>query len=118
MANPNIVNVTTIYGNTSYLSVNTVTQNVVSNPASSSSVYKINSLLVSNYSTNNYTVTSQINNSGSNTYIINSAVVPANSTLTLIGKDNQIYLLENVAIQMVSNFATALNAICSFEQIS
>ena len=119
MTNPNIVNVVNIYGNTTFLTVNTVTQNVVSNPIASSTLYKINSLLASNYSTNNYSITASVlTPSGSSYTIINNAVVPANSTLTILGKDNMIYLLENTAITMVSTSNVGLTAICSFEQIS
>lgn len=119
MANPNIVNVVNIYGNTNFLTVNTVTQNVVSNPFGSSTLYKVNSLIVSNISTNNYTISASILSNTGNTFsIINNAVVPANSTLTILGKDNMIYLLENTAISMTTSYANSMNAICSFEQIS
>jgi len=118
MANPNIVNVTTIYGNTAALVVTQVTQNVVSNPSSSGYIYKINLLSVSNYSTNNYTVTAELNIGGSNTYIARGIVVPANSSLSIIGKDTSIYLLENSSIQLSSTSNVAHQAICSWEQIS
>ena len=51
MANPNIVDVTTILGNTSSISANTgngVQSTVlVNNPASSGEIYKINTILAS-----------------------------------------------------------------------
>jgi hypothetical protein len=118
MANPNILNVSAIFGNTVYNSVTTSFANSAANPSNSSSVYKVVSLIVSNYSSNAYNFSAQVSSSGSNTYIINNAVVPANASITILGKDNPIYLLENTAIQVVSNYVAALQTICSFEQIS
>jgi hypothetical protein len=49
MANPNIVNVTTIYGNTSSVSLTTTSAtSLVSNAASSGKVFKINSIVAAN----------------------------------------------------------------------
>lgn len=118
MANPNIVNVTTIYGNTATLAVSSVTTNVVSNPVSSGYVYKVNLLTISNISTNNYTVTAELNVAGSNTEIVKTVTIPASSALAIIGKDTAIYLLENSSIQLNSSQNSAFKAICSYEQIS
>lgn len=118
MANPNIVGVVTIYGNTATQAVSTTTTNIVSNPASSSGVYKINLLSISNISTNAYAVSAELNNAGSNTYIVKGVTVPANSAITIIGKDNTFYLLENSSIQLSSvSQNSAFHAICSYEQI-
>ena len=51
MAQPNIVNVSTIYGNTAVANVTNVYSNLVVNSASSGKAYKINSLYVSNANT-------------------------------------------------------------------
>lgn len=120
MANPNIVNVVNIYGNTSTLAVSTVTANIVQNPASSSTLYKINSLMVTNINTYSFAVgvTVQLNQAGSNTTIAQSMVVPANSSLVILGKDTPIYLLENNSIQMSAASNNSLNAFISYEQIS
>ena len=49
MANPNIVNVTTIFGNSSFTNLSTTSvTSLASNAASSNKVYKINSIVVSN----------------------------------------------------------------------
>jgi hypothetical protein len=120
MANPNIVNVTTIYGNTSTLSVSTTAANVVQNPNASGAVYKINSLTIANINTtpSAVSVTVEYNNAGTNTYIARAVTVPANASLTILGKDNPIYLLENTSLQLTAGVNTSLTAICSFEQIS
>jgi hypothetical protein len=118
MANPNIVTVTTIYGNTGTLAVSSVTTNVVSNPASSGSVYKINLLTVSNISTNSYAMTAELNIAGSNTALVKNVVIPSNSALSIIGRDTTMYLLENSSIQLSTLQNTAFQAICSWDQIS
>jgi len=118
MANPNIVSVTTIYGNTATLAVSSTTANIIANPASSGSIYKINLLSVSNYSTNSYAMTAELNIGGANTYIVRNVVVPANSALAIIGKDTSIYVLENSSIQLSTSQNSAFQAICSWEQIS
>lgn len=118
MANPNIVNVTTIYGNTGVLAVSTVAANVVANPSSSGSIYKLNSLSVGNINTTAASVTVQLNRGGSNTTIAQNLPVAANSMQVILGKDTMIYLLENDAIQLSATANTCLTAIASWEQIS
>lgn len=118
MANPNIFNVSTIYGNTGTLAVSSVTTNVVSNPSGSGVVYKINMLSVANYATNSYSMTAELNVAGANTYIARNVVIPANSSLAIIGKDTTFYLLENCAVQLSTSQNSAFQAICSWEQIS
>jgi hypothetical protein len=118
MANPNIVNVSTIYGNTATLAVSSTTTNVVANPSSSGNIYKINLLTISNYATNSYAVTAELNVAGANTNIVKNIVIPSNSSLSIIGKDTSMYLLENTSIQLSTSQNSAFHAICSWEQIS
>jgi hypothetical protein len=118
MANPNIVNVTNILGNTATQTVSTSMATIVSNPASSGCVYKINSLSVANYASNTYNINVQLNNGGANSYIARNVTVPAGSVIAIVGKDTGFYLLENVSIQLSSSFASAFHAVCSWERIS
>jgi len=118
MANPNIINVASIYGNTGTLAVTTVAANIVQNATSSNQVYKINSLSVANINTVSTSVSIELNVAGSNTFLARSVVLPANSTLSVIGKDTSIYLLENSSLQISSIANNTVQAICSWEQIS
>lgn len=118
MANPNIVNVSTIYGNTALQNVSSTVTSVVTNPSSSGFIYKVNLLSVSNYATNSYAMTVELNVAGSNAYIVRNVVIPANSSLAIIGKDTCLYLLENSSIQLSTSQNSAFQAICSWEQIS
>jgi hypothetical protein len=122
MANPNIVNVVNIFGNTATLAVSTTTANIVQNPTSSSTLYKINSLMVTNVNTftSAVSVTVQLNqaNVGTISTIAQNMVVPANSSLVILGKDTPVYLLENNSIQLTAGSNNSLNAFISYEQIS
>ena len=118
MANPNIVNVATIYGNTGTLAVTGTQTNVVANPASSSTLYKVNQLILSNSCTSPLGVTLQINQAGTNTTIAANVAVPASSMLVVLGKDTQTYLLENNSLQINATATGYITAIASWEQIS
>jgi hypothetical protein len=117
MANPNIYNVSILYGNTTTLAVTSATTNVVNNPINSGYVYRVNLLTVSNISTNNYSLTAELNIAGSNTEIIKNVTIPATSSLTIIAKDTSMYLTENTCIQLYSSQNSAFKAICSYEQL-
>ena len=101
MANPNIVNVAAIYGNTSTTSLSTTSAtSIVSNAASSGKVYRINSLVVANIDgTNAADITINLYSAaalgGTATAIASTISVPADATLIIIDKTTQIYLLED-----------------------
>lgn len=126
MANPNIVNVTSIFGYTSAvaLSAAPATALVLDNPAGSNSVYKINAMYVSNIGVSANNVSIELNRPGGGPgspsfFIIRNVVVPAQSTLDLIGRT--IYLLENDSIRgacLSADGGAGVEAICSFELIS
>ena len=124
MANPNIVNVTTIYGNSSQTSLSTTSATqLVSNAASSGYVYKINSIVVANVDgTNNTEVTvnvySQAALGGTAYPIVSTITVPADSSLIVIDKTTSFYLKENQSIGATAGTASDLVVNCSWEEIS
>jgi hypothetical protein len=124
MSNPNIVNVTVINGNSSQVSLaNTSANQLVSNAAASSKVFKINSIVVSN---TNGTAAANITIStysaatlGGTAYPIASTIsVPANSTLIVTDKSTTFYLLENQSIGATAGTANYLTVQTSWEEIS
>lgn len=118
MAQPNIVNVTTIRGNTAVLNVSTVAANVVANPASSNRVLKINTLLISNMDgTNSADITASLFKVGVEIKIGHTIAVPADSTLVMLSKDTSIYLEETDYIRLAASANGRLHAICSYEEI-
>lgn len=123
MANPNIVNVSTINGATTYLiPANTSPTVLLSNAASSSTVYKIETLQVSNVTASAVSVTASINSaaagSGTAYRFAYQISVPANSTLTLIDKGTPFYLTENTSLVVTSGTGSALEYVCSYESIA
>ena len=125
MAQPNIVNVTTIIGNTS---LQALTSNanftLVNNPANSNAVYKVNTIIVANRDSTNAITINVSAYSGANitgsVFPIGIIAIPTNSTLTLLDKTTAIYLQENQSIgaNCTSAVANNLSIITSWEQIS
>jgi hypothetical protein len=124
MANPNIVNVTTIYGNTSSVSLTTTSAtSLVSNAASSGKVFKINSIVAANVdgttaadiSINVYSAAAL----GGTAYPIASTIsVPADATLIITDKTTSFYLLENQSIGATAGTASDLVVTASWEEIN
>ena len=124
MSAPNIVNVTSIIGKTNAISLTTTNNTeLVSNAASSNKVFKINSLVISNTEGSiNIAVTVNFNNQdnigGTNFELISTGSVPADSTLVVIDKTNQLDLEEDKSIGIQADVANKLKAIVSYEEIS
>ncbi len=119
MAQPNMINVSRILGNTAYQNVNTVAANIVANPASSGSVYKINTLIVANIDgTNSADITAAIFSGGIENKIAHTVTVPADATLVIISKDTSVYLQEGDYMRLSASANSDLWATCSYEDIS
>jgi hypothetical protein len=124
MAAPNIVNVTSIVGKTDVANLTTTgATSVVSNAASSNTVLKINSLIVSNVDP---TVSCDITISlysaaalgGTATQIVSTVSVPSDTSLIVIDKNSSIYLEEDRSIGATASLANDLKVVCSYEVIS
>lgn len=123
MANPNIVNVTTIYGNTSTTSLTTTSAtSLVSNAASSGKVYKIDSIVVANTSASAANITINVYSAaalGGTAYPIASTIsVPAYASLIVTDKTTTFYLLEDKSVGATAGTSTALVVTASWEEIS
>jgi len=119
MANPNIVNVTSVYGKLSTMDVDTSLTSMIT--ASTNQVLKINTLMVANRDSEDRpgSITAYINKgTGTDVYLAQGLVVPDASSLVLISKDNSIYLEENDALQLQSSVNGFIHAVCSYEIIS
>ena len=133
MAAPNIVNVATITGVTTYHSGIAVTTGgkgsvgittVVSNAASSGKVLKINSLVAAGIGATTGVTLQHFNNfahtaAGSTVSIAMTASVPQFSSLVLISKENSVYIQENSSLGIFAqpNSGT-IDIVCSYEEIS
>ena len=75
-------------------------------------------MTVANINTAAASISVEINQAGSNAYLARSVVVPANSSLVIIGKDTGLYLLENHSLQLTAGANSTMQAVCAFEEIS
>ena len=124
MAAPNIVNVTTILGKTTYLTpADTNAAVLLANSASSGKVFKINSLVASNVdgsAARDVTVAINTAAAGSGTGypIVSTVSVPADASLVVINKENPLYLEEDKSIVVISGSADDIAFTISYEEIS
>jgi hypothetical protein len=124
MANPNIVNVTSILGNNSSTSLtSTNATSIVSNASASGKVLKINTLIVSNVDgTNACDITINKYSAaalGGTAFAIASTIsVPADASLIVVDKTTSIYLKEDESIGATAGTANDLIVTCSWEEIS
>jgi len=124
MANPNIVNVTSILGETTYAALTTtLTTVLLANAASSGIVYKVNSIMVANVDgTNAADVTVDINTaaagSGTSYALASTISVPADATLNLVDKNSSFYLMEDKSIIGGASANGDLEIIISYEIIN
>ena len=123
MANPNIINASSILGKTVFdADIATSASELFENAASSGKILKINSLIIANIDgTNAADITVTVRNAaGSTTYstLASTISVPADATLVVISKDTSIYLEEDMSIYLAASAAGDLSATCSYEEIS
>ena len=124
MANPNIVDVTTINGKTATIALSTTSQTtLVSNAASSGKVFKINMIQVANVDgTNAADVTIDVHSAasgGGTAYsLIATASVPADASLIAVDKNTALYLEEDKSVTATAGTANDLEVIISYEEIS
>lgn len=119
MANPNIVNVSLINGRTALSTITTVTSSLVTNPADSNKVYKLNALIIANVDgTNSATVDIAIYRASllGAFHIARTVAVPADSSIEALSKP--IYLEEGDELRVTASANGDLEAVCSYEEIS
>ena len=121
--NPNIVNVSAIYGNVNSASLTTTSATqLASNAASSGQVLKIDSIVVANTTGATATITINVYSAatlGGTAYPIASQIsVPAYATLIVTDKSTAFYLMENMSVGATAGTASALVATITWEQIS
>ena len=124
MANPNIVSVNSIFGNTTGIALTTtLTTVLLANGTSSGKVFKIESIMVANVDGTNaadVTIDWNTNAGGTGTSIALAATisVPADATLNLVDKNSSFYLMENQSIIGGASANSDLECIISYEDIS
>ena len=134
MANPNIVNVTSIFGNTAYVipSTTSATTSWTTNGTTSltgltpaaNTVNRVTSIVVSNTTSSAATATVAIANNATFSsgtviaYMAYQVSVPANTTLIVTDKTTSFYVTENQSVGVTSGTASALTYTATFEAIT
>jgi len=134
MANPNIVNVSVINGNTAYVIPSTTgattswtyngTTSLTGLTPASGTVNKIDSIVVSNTTSTAANCTVAIANNatfGSGTviaYLAYQISVPPNASLIVTDKTTSFYVTENQSVGVTSGTGSALTYTASFEVIT
>jgi hypothetical protein len=121
MATPNLLTNSSITPQTDLLdSITTDFSTITSNELNSNTVFKINSLTVTNIDgSNNADVTVKIlrttDSPNTEVYMAYTVVVPADASYVPINTENNIYLMEGDKIQCSASANGDLHAICSYE---
>jgi hypothetical protein len=131
MANPNIVNVTAIYGTTTYLTPSGTSAVVLlPNAASSGLVFKINNIVAANVNgssavdttvsiyTNGAVAQGSAPSGGTAFPIVSTVSVPADASLIVADKTTGIYLMEGTSITVTSGTASGITYSISYESLA
>jgi len=122
MANTNIVNVTSIYGNTSYLIPATSATTWTALTPASGTVNKLDNVVASNVTSSAATITLSVNSAvsgGGTAYRIAYQIsVPPNASVILIDKTTAIYVGEAQSIVATSGTTSAIELTASYEAIT
>jgi len=118
MAAPNLLGTTTVTGKTALATLSTATANVITNSSSSSTVDKLNSIVLGNFSSSAVTANVMINRGATAYYIGGNVSIPANSTLVLLGKDTSVYLEEGDVLQANVSANSSVSMSASYELMS
>jgi hypothetical protein len=133
MANPNIVNVTSIYGNVAYVTPSTTsaTTSWTYNGSTTltgltpavGTVNRVTGIVVTNVTASAANCTVAIANnatfgSGTAYYIAYQISVPPNASLVVTDKTTSFYITESQSVGVTSGTASALNYVATFEAIT
>ncbi len=123
MANPNIVNVSSIYGKTVSDADIATGSPVTLVTCATDKILKLNSLVIANIDgTNAADISVYLQGNGTNLaaaahYLAKTISVPADSTLVVISKDISVYLLEGDYLAVESSATGDLSAVLSYEEL-
>lgn len=119
MSNPDILELTSMYGAISFEAPITTTNTfVLSNVLDSNQVYKINDITVTNIDGSTATTVSVfIDRPSTTAHLAKTVTVPPDTTLTIVLKENAIYLEEGDTIVAVAGANDILSVNISYEII-
>jgi len=114
MAQPNIVNVSSILG-TSEVKVLTTTLTTTLVTAASDKVLKMNLIRCTNITDNDATVDFDVEVAGTHKKIANEVTVPANSVVDITDKNASFYLMETDLLRGGASAGSTIDVLISYE---
>ena len=114
MAQPNIVNVTSILG-TSVVTVLTTTLTTTIVTAAADKVNKMNLIRCTNITDTDRTVDFDVEVGGTHKKIANEVTIPANSVVDIVDKNSSFYLMETDLLRGGASADSAIDVLVSFE---
>ena len=124
MANPNLNAVSSVYGDSSFAKLNTVTAtSLLSNAASSGKILLTESMIVANTTNAAVNVTVQVwssatAGSGTGYAICSTHSIAAYETLVVISKDTPVKIKENQSLSITAGTADALEVNLAWTELS
>ena len=120
MANPNIVNVTSILGNTLVTTMSsTADTSILANSTTSGQIYKIESIQAANLlASSACNINLTVDDGSNNKSLLKTVDIATGSTLVAVDRNSTIYLPEGYSLKGSSEFSSALDLIISYEVIS
>ncbi len=115
---PNLASPTFVEGKNAKMAVTTSATALVANSTGSEKTIRVVSLYIANVDgVNAASVTVDIYDGTAARCLVKTVAVPADSTLTVIGRDDSIYLEEGDSLRLTASAANDLEAIASYEEI-
>lgn len=119
MAAPDLCSPTKVEGKNAFVEITTTAGAIVANAASSGSLIRVVSVYVTNVdSTNDATVTIDVYDGTDAGRIRTALNVPADSTITILTRDEPLYLEEGDSLRMTASANDDLTAIAFYEKVS
>ncbi len=123
MANPNVLNISSLYASTTYLiPTGTSATTWTSLTPASGSVTKVDSISATNVTSSAAVITLSINSAtggGGTAYrLAYQLSIPGNTTLMIVDKSNPIYVGEGQSVVATSGTSNAIELVASIEVLT
>lgn len=119
MTAPNLNRPASVVGKNATQAIDTFAAEIVSNPQDSNKTIRVVSLYVSNVDGQDAaSVTVDIWDGEVARHICNTVAVPSDSTISVITREDVLYLSEGNSLRLTASASGDLEAVCSYEEIS
>jgi len=116
MAAPNLIQVTSVYGRSTSVSIGTAVTTIVSNPTSSNKSYKINSLYIANIdNSDEVRVSVDFFRFGTSIRLVDRMLIAPGDTLVGMSRDTSIYLEEGDSLRAYADTNDKTHIVLSYE---